>query len=188
METKSCQQCGKQFARDTRITAEAWDKRRFCSQKCVGLSRRVPLGEKQCIVCGETFRQPRSERGKLWTQRKYCSTGCAYADRIGKRRGDKHWAWKGGRYDHGGYVALYIHPDHPLFSMAHKSGRVLEHRLVLAESLGRPLERHETVHHVNGDRSDNRLENLQLRQGRHGKGACYTCRDCGSHNVEVREL
>jgi hypothetical protein len=189
MTTKPCAHCGKSFEKDPRVTRAMWEQRRFCSRKCSSASRKVPLGQKDCIACGRTYMQTPSERGKLWEARKYCSTRCAYADRAGMNRGPKHWAWKGGRYAHaGGYVALYIHPDHPMYVMAHNSGRVLEHRLVMAESLGRPLTRHETVHHVNGDRQDNRLENLQLRQGKHGNGMVYTCRDCGSHNVEARKL
>jgi hypothetical protein len=39
---------------------------------------------------------------------------------------------------------------------------ILEHRFVMSEELGRQLEPHEHVHHINGDRLDNRLCNLEV--------------------------
>ena len=57
-----------------------------------------------------------------------------------------------------GYVEVWK-PDHP---MAQKSGYMMEHRLLMAEHLGRMLTRGEVVHHLNEDRTDNRLENLEL--------------------------
>lgn len=65
---------------------------------------------------------------------------------------------------------------------------VLEHRHVMALAIGRPLRKTETVHHINGDIKDNRLENLQLRQGRHGKGVVMTCNACGSHDIQAAEI
>jgi hypothetical protein len=58
-------------------------------------------------------------------------------------------------YIRGGYVAV---------TDPHKRKRdgVLEHRLVMEQHLGRLLEPHEEVHHINGVRDDNRLENLEL--------------------------
>lgn len=57
-----------------------------------------------------------------------------------------------------GYIALY-RPDHP---MATKNGLVMEHRLVVEESLGHYLPPEFDVHHINGIKDDNRLENLAI--------------------------
>lgn len=53
----------------------------------------------------------------------------------------------------------------------HRDGRrVLEHRYVMEQIVGRPLEPHETVHHKNGNRADNRPENLELWVSTHPPG------------------
>lgn len=77
---------------------------------------------------------------------------------------DRSGTWTGGRKkSRAGYILVKLPPNHPFFSMAHKSdGHVLEHRLVVAESIGRPLRDDEIVHHINGKKDNNRLENLQL--------------------------
>lgn len=103
--------------------------------------------------------------------------------RVGRGEHSSHW--KGGRrIDCDGYVNIWLSEDDPHRGMMRKGENyVLEHRVVMARHVGRALDRHETVHHINGDRTDNRIENLQLRSGRHGRGVIHRCLDCGSSNI-----
>lgn len=66
--------------------------------------------------------------------------------------------WKGGRTiaSHG-YVLLRVGKNHHL---ADVRGYAYEHRIMAEVKIGRPLRRGELVHHINGNKQDNRLENL----------------------------
>jgi biotin operon repressor len=103
--------------------------------------------------------------------------------RLNKPRRYKTWV------NRDGYVHMTIptvHPLYPAFRAMRGDERnvnISVHRFVMAEHLGRALMPWETVHHIDGDRANNHIDNLQLRQGRHGKGSTFNCMECGSHNI-----
>lgn len=138
---KNCIKCGKEF-HVSQCNANA----KYCSSYCT--RNRVTL---QCVTCGKIFEKPASG-----AKAKYCSMPCLGLDRRKDRR----------KPDSNGYIVAYA-PDSPY---AGKGGFIPEHRLVMAEHLGRSLKPHETVHHKNGVRDDNRLENLELWSSRHTAG------------------
>lgn len=77
-----------------------------------------------------------------------------------RRYGPDHPLWNGGRHFTGtGYIKILL-PDDP---QADSKGYVLEHRVVARQLVGgRVLRSDELVHHKNGDKHDNRLENLEI--------------------------
>lgn len=145
-----CAECG-----EVVLIPQAWAKRNaqtFCSRKCNGTAR------------GREWGKFGAEAAK---QRK--------APHVGLK-GAKNPAWKGG-VTYGRPRGNYIGPKHvrcpeEWLMMARKDGYVMEHRLVMAQWIGRPLARTEVVHHINHDPRDNRRENLELypSNGDHKRG------------------
>lgn len=155
---KKCLKCGKKIA----------DKRKYCSTKCYGEHTR-------------RFNPSKSELEDLYLNKKMSLEkiskhyGLKHHSLLQKRmneygikmrgfydgelkRGDRNGNWKGGVLDSGEYRVILCR-NHP------RSGKrkyVKEHVLIMEKHLGRFLTPEEIVHHRNGNKKDNRIENLQL--------------------------
>lgn len=99
---------------------------------------------------------------------------------IAFNKGQNHNCFKGGiTYTSDGYRRIYV-PDDPRANC----GRYMkEHILVMETHLGRRLTKDETVHHKNGQRDDNRLENLELWSNRQPGGQRMT--DKVTYAIEI---
>ena len=124
----------------------------------------------ECVLCGTPmYRRP-------WTlakgEGKYCSRACRNKAHPPKDHkppamyGESNPAWKGGvtlRSRKGNYVQVkYVRAPDWATLMARKDGYVMEHRLIMAQMVGRTLLRQETVHHIDHNPLNNDPSNLEL--------------------------
>lgn len=141
----ACAVCGKE-----KWMPNAWLRRTdkpTCSRECNGVLR------------GEEWKAHAHKGRAGWTEE-------SYASYRPKMSGANNPAWKGGvTYfkTHGNYVGVkYVRCPVEYIAMARKDGYVMEHRLMVAQHLGRPLLRVEVVHHKDHDPTHNQLDNFQL--------------------------
>jgi len=137
-----------------------------------------------CVRCGKDFLGAKEAKfcsqtccGKyLWETGKANSFHPGHKPTTAFPKGYRPHNYVGWKVTQGGYKQILL-KGHP---MGDKKGYVLEHRLIMAEHLGRFLLREEVVHHRNGDKLDNRIENLELVSMRsHPQGLVLTCPHCG---------
>ena len=122
--------------------------------------RNRTLPDYSCQQCGQSFHPRRAGA-------KYCSRPCMWANNGGHNRKDAPMWWKDSR----GYISGQVWAGE-------KRRHVKQHRWLMEQHLGRPLEGHEDVHHINGDKMDNRIDNLRVmvhgtHSQHHNKGRIY---------------
>lgn len=107
--------------------------------------------KKVCKICNKSFEKPYSCSKKEWEKRVYCSKPCKYADGYFLLGGSKNPNYKGGTINRAGYRIINV-----------LGKRTREHRDIIEKFIGRKLKSNEVIHHINGNRLDNRLENLKI--------------------------
>lgn len=108
----------------------------------------------KCVICNRIFKAYKSQI----KNKQCCSKACEGLRRSPILMAEKHHNWKGGRrLTTQGYILIHA-PNHPNA----KKNYYFEHRIIVEKHIKRILKKSEHVHHINGIRTDNRIENLQI--------------------------
>ena len=108
-----------------------------------------------CDNCKEEFEWKQSNYCYEVSKHHFCNRDCYYEWRKDYHNNPR---WNGGEAKMLGYVFVFK-PEHPA---ANSVGYVKRSRVVMEEAIGRYLKPEEVMHHINGIRDDDRLENLML--------------------------
>jgi hypothetical protein len=159
----ACEHCGKAFIRKSGSAG------RFCSTECWYEHKRRS-GANHCPVCSKEFKGNRQTcsqacgivlRTKQRKSCEYCGGALSLSAKARTRFCSRSCSMHA-RANHGGAPA-HKYKDGTGYYRVKVNGKwIMEHRHVMSQILGRPLEEHERIHHKNGIRSDNRPENLEL--------------------------
>jgi len=162
-------------------------KRNWYLDNSRGIRRRPARIIKPCAYCHkEISLQPNQARR---SQHFFCCHDCYGLWVSENRRSERHPNWQGGRRLNGaGYIEIRLQPDDFFYSMQSVRHYVLEHRLIMAKHLKRCLLPWEVVHHINGIKDDNRLENLKLlgSNGQHNTMLDKWCRKLLKENQQLK--
>lgn len=135
--SKKCLHCNIEINKDSFKCSWTYKRAKFCNSNCYQLYHSAKNIENKCEYCNKIY----ITRGSIGSKR-FCSRDCRY--KKSRTVGTKY-------IDKAGYIRVKT-----------ENGYVFEHRLVMSNYLKRELKPNEQVHHKDGNKTNNSIDNLEL--------------------------